>query len=86
MTWSTPDSRSVSVVAGAVAHVVGAVVVDLVTQDVELGVERHLDLAAVVATDLDVVGGAIVPGLALGDGPTTSPFPTEPSPCWTCLT
>src|SRR5262245_2063201 len=43
------------------------VVVGFASDDVEVAVEVHLDLSAVLATDLDTVGGSVVSALGLDD-------------------
>ena len=62
------ETRAHALVVVARAFVVaGPVVVGLAADDLEVGVEVDLDLAAVVQLDLDAVGGAVVSGLRLDD-------------------
>src|SRR5918999_2256983 len=60
-------SRSLVLGAAFVLTLVPAVVVRLGADDVEVLVEVHLDLAAVLEADLDAVGGAAVADLGLDD-------------------
>ena len=50
--------------------VVGAILVGLLADNFEVAIEMHLDLAAVLALDLDLeaTGAAIVLSLDVGDG------------------
>jgi hypothetical protein len=61
-----------SVVVGPVL-VVGSVLVSFLADDVVAAIEMHLDLAAVLAGDLDLEGAGAVPvvSLDLADGPAT---------------
>src|ERR687897_509620 len=57
----------------AASLVVGSVLVGFLADDVEVAIEMHLELAAVVAGDLDLEGAGAVPviSLDLGDGSAT---------------
>src|ERR671911_902466 len=70
--YNSSGSLVGSVVVGPVV-VVGSVLVSLLADDVVVAIEMHLDLAAVLARDLDLEGaGAIaVIWLDLGDGSAT---------------
>src|ERR671911_2934294 len=70
--YNSSGSLVGSVVVGPVV-VVGSVLVVLLADDVVLAIEMHLELAAVLAGDLDLegAGAVLVASLDLGDGPAT---------------
>src|SRR5687768_14998118 len=71
-TNSSGSAGGISVVVGPVV-VVGSVLVGLLADDVVVAIEMHLELAAVLAGDLDLEGAGAVPviSLELGDGSAT---------------
>src|SRR5215212_4678616 len=71
-TNSSGSAGGLSVVVGPVL-VVGSVLVGFLADDVVVAIEMDLDLAAVVAGDLDLEGSGAIPviSLDLGDGSAT---------------